>query len=73
MVTTCAQYCLFSGHNIGLWDAEEQLLPVEIGDYIIEIEDVGLCIIGVNKTKEIVVIHKKTQEDSMIICRLTGN
>lgn len=49
----------FSGHNIGLWDAEEQLLPVEIGDYIIEIEDVGLCIIGVNKTKEIIVIHKK--------------
>ncbi|WP_256384826.1 DUF2264 domain-containing protein [Photobacterium toruni] len=49
---------LFCGDRCGLWQAEPQLLPIEQGDFNVELTAINAQAIGIFETKEVVVIFK---------------
>ncbi|MEC6830774.1 DUF2264 domain-containing protein [Photobacterium toruni] len=49
---------LFCGDRCGLWQAEPQPLPIEQGDFNVELTAINAQAIGIFETKEVVVIFK---------------
>ena len=49
---------LFCGERTGFWEAEEEPLEIEKGDFSFEIKAIEAKVIGVNKTNEVVVVFK---------------
>ncbi|MCD9490892.1 DUF2264 domain-containing protein [Photobacterium phosphoreum] len=49
---------LFCGDRCGLWQAEQQPLPIEQGDFNFSLPAINAQVIGIFETKEVVVIFK---------------
>ena len=63
---------LWNGHRTGLWDAEEAMLPIEMGDFSFDISEIKAKVIGISETQEVVVIFQQeyTLEQSPLSRRL---
>lgn len=63
---------LFCGDRCGLWEAKEEPLPVEQGDFSLLLPQINAQLIGVFETKEVVVIFKNeyTEKQSPLTRRL---
>ncbi|MGO2509880.1 MAG: DUF2264 domain-containing protein [Vibrio hibernica] len=49
---------LFCGERCGLWGADDALLPIEIGDFDVDIPAINAKVIGIFQTQEVIFIFK---------------